>query len=251
MAYLNVKNDSESKLAAAMLVGDLTLDVITGDGTKFPAAPFHISIENEILEVTAVATDTFTVTRAVENTTAVAHSVGNLVQLRITAGIIKELQALWQKLGTVVYYLGGRVGIGTSTPTATLHLKDSGVQMKMTDTYGALLTSGFVSEVGGQLVDFGTNFNQTGTKDVTYPGGYFRIDIRTAYTDQFFNITYIPAGAAELPIFKVSTTGDVVTTGTITSNRVGGNNFFRGNVGTPMGIPGGLSATLEIGRAHV
>ena len=92
MSYLNVKNRAKSLLAAAMLSTDTSLTITTGDGTKFPVVPFHITITDEILEVTTVATDTFTVTRAVEGTTAAAHSVGDTVQLRITAAVIQGLE---------------------------------------------------------------------------------------------------------------------------------------------------------------
>ena len=109
MSYLNVKNRAKSLLAAAMLSTDTSLTITTGDGVLFPAVPFHITITDEILEVTAVATDTFTVTRAVEGTTAAAHSVGDTVELRITAAIIRGLERG-----------AGRINVETLTADKTL-----------------------------------------------------------------------------------------------------------------------------------
>lgn len=53
-----------------------SLDVAAGDGTNFPTVPFKIGIESECMLVTARATDTFTVMRSFDGTTAAAHSDG-------------------------------------------------------------------------------------------------------------------------------------------------------------------------------
>lgn len=93
MSFLQVKNNASSTLASAITDTDTSLSVASGDGSKFPSStPFHITIDDEILEVTAVSTDTFTVTRASESTTAASHSAGASVELRITAEILSELQ---------------------------------------------------------------------------------------------------------------------------------------------------------------
>ena len=92
MSYLNVKNRVASTLASGILAADLSLTVATGEGVKFPSAPFRITVVDEIMEVTAVATDVFTVVRAKEGTTAIDHTAGDAVELRITAGIIQNLE---------------------------------------------------------------------------------------------------------------------------------------------------------------
>jgi len=92
MSFLNVKNRASSTLASGILAADLSLTVAAGEGVKFPAVPFRITVVDEIMEVTAVATDVFTVTRAVEGTTAVDHTAGDAVELRITAGTFQNLE---------------------------------------------------------------------------------------------------------------------------------------------------------------
>ena len=94
MAILQVKNNARSNLAAGIGASDTSLTVTTGDGAKFPSnTPFRISIDNEIIEVGAVSSDTFSsLTRGVEGTTAAAHSAGAIVELRITADIINQFQ---------------------------------------------------------------------------------------------------------------------------------------------------------------
>jgi len=94
MAFLNVKNRAFSTLAANITDTATSLNIATGDGAKFPTSNFHITIEDEILLCTSRTTDTLTVTRAQEGTTAAAHSAGAKVELRITAEIISQLQAV-------------------------------------------------------------------------------------------------------------------------------------------------------------
>lgn len=94
MSFLQVKNRAVSTLASGITNVATSLTVASGEGALFPSTfPFHITIENEILECTARSTDTLTVTRAAEGTSAAAHNAGVAVELRITAGIIQELQA--------------------------------------------------------------------------------------------------------------------------------------------------------------
>ncbi|MBI3421213.1 MAG: right-handed parallel beta-helix repeat-containing protein [Candidatus Sungbacteria bacterium] len=70
----------------------------TGDGAKFPAAPFHATLyasdpaTGEIVKVTAKTTDTFTITRAQEGTTAQAFNAGDKVELLVTAKLFDDFQ---------------------------------------------------------------------------------------------------------------------------------------------------------------
>ncbi len=91
--FLKVKNRAVSSLASGISDSDLSLTVATGEGAKFPSTyPFHITIDDEILSCTNRTTDTLTVTRAQESTSAAAHSAGATVSLNITAGVIEALQ---------------------------------------------------------------------------------------------------------------------------------------------------------------
>jgi hypothetical protein len=92
--WLRVKNNAASELAAAITDTATELVLKTGEGSRFPAGfPFHITIQDEILEVTGRVNDTLTVTRAQESTSAAAHNAGTAVRLNITAALIEELQA--------------------------------------------------------------------------------------------------------------------------------------------------------------
>jgi len=96
MAGLNLfTNNAATTLASSILVGATSLTVASGTGALFPTlaggAYFYCTLSNtaattiEIVKVTARSTDTFTIVRAQDNTTASAFSAGDKVELRLTA----------------------------------------------------------------------------------------------------------------------------------------------------------------------
>ncbi len=100
--FLVPRNNANSKLAAAITASATSLSVLSGEGARFPSTfPFHITIDNEILQVTGRSSDTLTVTRAQESTTAASHKAGANVQLNITAKAISDLNAAVNSLEVV------------------------------------------------------------------------------------------------------------------------------------------------------
>ena len=80
-----------------------SLVVTGGDGTKFPAVPFNATIwptgvlpttaNAEIVRVTAISTDTFTITRSQESTAARTVVVGDNIAATITAKTLEDVEA--------------------------------------------------------------------------------------------------------------------------------------------------------------
>lgn len=101
-------NNARSSLSGSIVSGDLFLSVLSGDGTLFPslgAGDFFLLTlvgydaqgkENawEIVKVTGVTTDTFTIERAQEGTTAQNWSSGTRVENRFTAGAAASFAVL-------------------------------------------------------------------------------------------------------------------------------------------------------------
>ncbi len=95
MAEFLFTNNAATTLAAGIADSDLSLTVATGTGSLFPAPSagqqFNATIirasDNayEIVKVTAKSTDTFTIVRAQESTTAKAFLTGDRIELRVTA----------------------------------------------------------------------------------------------------------------------------------------------------------------------
>lgn len=104
MAYDGLTNFPLSTVATAPSPASsgTSLVVAAGQGALFPAAPFNIviwpvntqptSTNAEIARVTAVSTDTLTITRAQEGTSARTVIVGDQVMLGVTKKILTDLQ---------------------------------------------------------------------------------------------------------------------------------------------------------------
>ena len=90
MPRLNAANNATSVLDGG--ISDTATSLVVVDGSDFPAAPFRITINNEIIEVGSVSTNTFSdLERGKEGTTTVSHSDGDTVENRWTAGTFEEL----------------------------------------------------------------------------------------------------------------------------------------------------------------
>lgn len=113
MLRLQAANNAGSTLAAGMT--DVATSLQVADASSFPSAPFMITIEDEILEVTEVAGTIFTVLRAQESTTAAAHNSGARVENLWTAGMYAEL-----------------------SQAENISISDSGENFTATDVEGAL-----------------------------------------------------------------------------------------------------------------
>ena len=91
--FLEILNNATGQLASGITDSATSLVLGSGEGASFPSDfPFHISINNEIIEVGARSTDTLSsLVRAREGTTAAAHSASDAVELRLTAKIIDDI----------------------------------------------------------------------------------------------------------------------------------------------------------------
>ena len=97
--FLTKKNNAKSTITDNPLgSGATTLNVQTGDGVKFPAAPFHAPLYTtdaalgEIIRVTAKSTDAFTITRAQEGTSAQSWVQNAHLELLVTAKLFDDFQ---------------------------------------------------------------------------------------------------------------------------------------------------------------
>ena len=100
----NYKNFAYSLVATAPSPADsgTSLVVTAGTGTKFPTVPFYATVwpagempsttNAEIVLVTLVSTDTFTITREQESTSARTIVVGDQIANTITADTLNEIK---------------------------------------------------------------------------------------------------------------------------------------------------------------
>lgn len=90
MPRLNAANNAETTLASTITNSSTSLTVASG--AAFPAAPFLVSIDDEIIEVGTKNGNTFSdLLRGQEGTVAASHDQGAKVENRFTAGAYNEL----------------------------------------------------------------------------------------------------------------------------------------------------------------
>lgn len=104
-------NNATTNLAASITNSATSLTVLTGTGSLFPnpTAPDYFLITLigisgspiEIVKCTARSTDTLTIVRAQEGTTASAFTGGDQVQLRITAATMSSAAQAGLASGTI------------------------------------------------------------------------------------------------------------------------------------------------------
>jgi hypothetical protein len=116
-------NNAASRLAASITNVATSFSVTAGHGAKFPAITggdyFYATLMDsagnlEVVKVTARATDTFTVARAQEGTTARAYSVNDIVDLRITKLMLDDFKTD-TRTGN---FVGQLFGAATGAPDA-------------------------------------------------------------------------------------------------------------------------------------
>ena len=105
MAGLNLfTNNASTTLASNVLIGATSLTVAAGTGSLFPALAgsqyFYCTLTNaaatlvEIVKVTARSTDTFTIVRGQDNTSAQAWTAGDKVELRLVDASLENFPQL-------------------------------------------------------------------------------------------------------------------------------------------------------------
>lgn len=96
-------NNATTKLAAGINTSVTSLDVTAGTGALFPTLGggdyFYCTLANttggiEIIKVTARSTDTFTIVRGQDGTTAASWLLNDTVELRLVAASLNDLPKL-------------------------------------------------------------------------------------------------------------------------------------------------------------
>lgn len=97
---VKVANNAFGTLSAGITTSDTTITLDSGEGTRFPslssgeyffATVVDTSNNLEIVKVTARSSDSMTVTRGEDNTTARAFSIGDRFELRPVAALFEDI----------------------------------------------------------------------------------------------------------------------------------------------------------------
>jgi len=141
-------NNATTTLASGITNVATSLTVASGTGAKFPTLSgsdvFYATLANtagtvEIVQVTARSTDTFTIVRGQDGTTAVAWNTGDKVELRVTAADLAAMAQTANNLSDLQSAATARTNLGVNAA-------------------GTLTTNWTVSESGGKIT-----FSYSGT----------------------------------------------------------------------------------------
>lgn len=122
-----LKNNAQGFLATAISSSDSSILLTSGTGTSFPSPTtgqyFYATISttagtNEIVKCTGRSSDTLTVVRGQEGTTAVAFAAGSRVEVRVTAQSVIDAVASYSADVSVKSY--GAIGDGVTDDTAAI-----------------------------------------------------------------------------------------------------------------------------------
>lgn len=90
MLRLNAANDARTTLASNVSLEDTTISV--SDSSDFPEPPFRIVVGREIMEVSEMNGNIWTVERGLEGTLVLTHNSGSPVTNEWTAGTYDEIK---------------------------------------------------------------------------------------------------------------------------------------------------------------
>jgi len=152
-------NNATSTLASGINSSVTSLSVASGQGALFPTLGgsdyFYCTLANaagtvEIVKVTARSTDTFTIVRGQDNTTAATWLSGDRVELRLVAASLNDIPKLDEAntfttaptFSTALTVASGGTGAGTFTANnVLLGNGTSAFQVVAPGTSGNVLTS--------------------------------------------------------------------------------------------------------------
>lgn len=247
MGFYLKKNNAVSKVATVGGIDNstdpVTFAVTTGEGTKFPASNFLITIDNEILLCTSRTGDNLTCARAKESTTIAAHSQNADVENRITAGTLAEYELLLLGMprGTM---LNGKIvpsvanndltvaikGLDGNDPSAT-----NPVYVRIGDTVRSITAALSVTKADG------TNwFNHGAAEFAAQEADYFVYLGYNATDGVVIGFSPIPY-ACEYNDFSVTTTNELYCAISTITNAAAGDDYE---------VVGRFAATLSAGAGY-
>lgn len=215
-------NNAVTSLLHPMGISDTTLTVV--DPASFPLIPeFRLLIDLELMYVTAVAGAVFTVTRAIEGTTATAHTISSEVVLPFTAASIQNVHG---PAGTP----GTQFRTGTGVPSNSLGI-DGDLYLRTTTGDVYLRSSGTYSIVENII-------GPTGATGATGAAGTPGTQFRTGTT--------VPSNSLGIDgdLYLRTTTGDVYL-------RSSGTYSIIENITGPTGATGPNKEPLTVKDADV
>ena len=233
-----LENNASSTLAAGITDSATSLSVQAGEGVRFPTITgddyFYATLVDasnniEIVKVTAVSTDTFTVVREQDGTTANAYLSGDVVSLRPVAAVFDEMMRTTGGTFSGAITAPGITSTGTLQVNGNTTLGDSDADTVTSNADQFYTPNGMVVESGAwnfitkpqhNGADLQTDAEVTSTVNTavsslaevktgavfdwpvaTVPSGYLECDgslvSKTTYPDLFAVLDYTYGGTGD------------------------------------------------------
>ena len=131
---VKVTNNAFGTISAGISTSATTIVLDSGQGARFPtlgsgdyfyATLIDTSNTLEIVKVTARSTDSMTVTRAQDNTTASAFAIGDRFELRPTAALFEDIVSGATLVSDTSPQLGGNLDLNSNNINDGTFLADS------------------------------------------------------------------------------------------------------------------------------
>lgn len=209
-------NNATSTLASGISSGATSLSVATGQGALFPTLGgsdyFYCTLANtggtvEIVKVTARSTDTFTVTRAQDGTSAVAWNTGDKVELRLVAASLNDIPKLDEANTFSGINSYSNVTVTYSGTSATSGAFNVGGALNITADTGIIAS--FVGTADTYAFTALQNKNTSGTANTSYGAYVLYNNLGTVYGEIGINSSTYSYSAAGLANNSLSTASAV------------------------------------------
>ena len=125
---VKVSNNAFGTLSAGINTSDTTITLDSGQGARFPTLGagdyFYGTVVDtsnnlEIVKVTARSSDSMTVVRGQDNTTATAFAIGDRFELRPTAALFEDIALEGELVNDTTPQLGGDLDLNSNDITGT------------------------------------------------------------------------------------------------------------------------------------
>lgn len=184
-----------------------SLVVATGQGSRFPAVPFNATIwpsgaspdptNAEIVRVTARTSDTLTITRAQEGSTARSVVAGDVIAATITAKTLTDMEGANEGLVGIAEITTTSTGTTNATPTDV-----SGLSVTFTAISGHYYRVAFYGTVISTVA--GDRSTVTLREGTTTLQGNGNIDHLSNSSAWFAGLEYTVAPSAGAHTYKIS-----------------------------------------------
>jgi len=191
---MSVKFSNNAKTTLSSAVTSSATSITVADGSVFPSISgseyFYVTLEDasqniEIIKVTAVSSNTLTVTRGQESTTARAFASGDKAENRLTAGGLNDVATQADTDTDTTYTAGSGLSLtGTefanTAPDQTVALTGAGTTT-ITGTYPnfTITGAGTTYTAGTGITLTGTEFQLTDTNAKLNASAYTAADVLT------------------------------------------------------------------------